>query len=124
MVLATKEEVPVYYKETSSAAREVKFCLKPVQTLPPRSADKSKDAVNVQVVKGKTTTFIHLDEEEAKKVQQHADFVLKKLQRIHKSVIWNFMVGRSYVEQIQKTAKSGDLPKYIIPGFLWADKKC
>ena len=66
MVLAKQEEQCVYYKETSSHAREVKFCLKQVQTLPPRSADKSKDAINVQVVKGKTTTFIHLDEEEAR----------------------------------------------------------
>ena len=68
MVLAKPEEQCVYYKETSSQAREVKFCLKQVQTLPPRSADKSKDAINVQVVKGKTTTFIHLDEEEARYV--------------------------------------------------------
>ena len=51
---------------------------------------------------GKTTTFIHLEEDEAKKVQNHGDLVLKKLQRIHKSVIWNLLIGRSFVDKIQK----------------------
>ena len=105
MVLA-KDELPVYFKETSGNLRQAKFCLKPVHTQAPRT-EKRADSINVQVVRGKTTTFIHLEEDEAKKVQQHADFALKKLQRIHKSVIWNFMIGRSFVDKIQKTGKTG-----------------
>ena len=33
-------------------------------------------------------------------MQSHGDAVLKKLQKIHKSVIWNFMVGRSFVDKL------------------------
>jgi len=28
---------------------------------------------------------------------------LKKLQRIHKSIVWNFIIGRSYVDRISKS---------------------
>ncbi len=51
------------------------------------------------MVRGKSNTFIQLDEDEAKKVQNHGDAVLKKLQKIHKSVVWNLMVGRSFVDK-------------------------
>lgn len=47
-----------------------------------------------------------MDEDEAKKVQIHGDYVIKKLQKIHKSVIWNCMVGRSFADKIQR-GKSG-----------------
>jgi hypothetical protein len=101
MVLVASNEPSVYYKEVPGSTRSTRFCLKPIQTGGQR-AEKKTDAINVQVVKGKTTTFIHLDEDEAKKVQNHGDVVLKKLQRIHKNVIWNVMVGRSFVDKIQK----------------------
>ena len=56
--------------------------------------------LSFQVVRGKTNTFIQLEEDEARKVQSHGDAVLKKLQKIHRSVIWNFMVGRSFVDKL------------------------
>ena len=56
--------------------------------------------ISDQVVRGKTNTFIQLDEDEAKKVQSHGDAVVKKLQKIHKSVIWNFLIGRSFVDKV------------------------
>lgn len=93
MVLVQANEVPIYFKEVTEAKRISRFCIKPVQTVAPR-AEKKSDLINVQVVRGKTTTFIHLEEDEARKVQNHGDHVLKKLQKIHKSLIWNFMVGR------------------------------
>ena len=67
--------------------------------------EKRQEAVNVQVVRGKTTTFIHLDDEEAKKVWTHGDAALKKVQQVHKSVIWNFFVGRASLDVIQKVKK-------------------
>jgi hypothetical protein len=59
-----------------------------------------------QVVRGKTNTFIQLDEDEAKKVQSHGDTVLRKLQKVHKSVIWNFVIGRSFVDKICKSKQA------------------
>ena len=64
--------------------------------------EKRNDLVNVQVVRGKTTTFIHLDDEEAKKVWTHGDAALKRVQQVHKSVAWNFFIGRASLDGIQK----------------------
>ena len=58
--------------------------------------------MNVQVARGKTTTFIHLDDEEAKKVWVHGDAALKKIQQVHKTAIWNFSVGRASIDGVQK----------------------
>ncbi len=101
MVLAKESEISVYYKETSESRRVSRFCLKPVQTVQPRS-EKRSDAVNVLVSKGKAATAVQLDEDEANKVRQHGDHALKKLQKIHKSVVWNLLVGRTAVERISK----------------------
>lgn len=101
MVLVDVHEPSIYYKEATESKKNARFCLKPVAIGDKRS-EKRSDSINVQVVKGKTTTFIHLEEDEAKKVQNHGDLVLKKLQKIHKSVIWNLLVGRSFVDRIQK----------------------
>ena len=66
------------------------------------TGEKRNDLVNVQVVRGKTTTFIHLDDEEAKKVWTHGDAALKKVQQVHKTVAWNFFIGRASLDGIQK----------------------
>ena len=67
--------------------------------------EKRNDLVNVQVVRGKTTTFIHLDDEEAKKVWTHGDAALKRVQQVHKSVAWNFFIGRASLDGIQKVKR-------------------
>ena len=67
-----KEERPIYYKEINEGKRISRFCLKPVESIQPRG-EKKAESINVQVVKGKTTTFIHLDEDEAKKVSVQLD---------------------------------------------------
>ena len=108
---AAQNDLPIYYKESTKSERKAKFCLKPVQTVAPKTSTGEKkgsngqgtsDCVNVQLVRGKTTTFVNLDEDEARKVQAHGDHVLKKVQKIHKSVVWNLFVGRSFVDRIQK----------------------
>ena len=70
MVRLNAQETPLYYRETTEPRRSCRFCLKPVTTVAPRQAEKPPDRVAVQVVRGKTTTFIHLDEDEAKKVNK------------------------------------------------------
>ena len=108
MVLANMSTDPsIYYKETSSTTKSARFCLKPVQpggggSRSSKDTEKRSDGINVQVVKGKTSTFIHLEEDEAKKVQSHGDLVLRKLQKVHKSAIWSVLVGRSFVDKIPK----------------------
>ena len=74
--------------------------------------EKRHESVNVQVVRGKTTTFIHLDDEEAKKVWLHGDAALKKIQQVHKTAIWDFFVGRASIDGIQKV-----IGKNVVPFF-------
>ena len=101
MPLVKEPELSIYYKETSEPRRLSRFCLKPVHTVQPRT-EKRADAVNVQVTKGKSSTVVQLEEDEANKVRHHGDHVVRKLQKIHKSVIWNMLVGRAGVEKISK----------------------
>ena len=101
MPLVKEPELSIYYKETSEPRRLSRFCLKPVHTVQPRT-EKRADAINVQVTKGKSSTVVQLEEDEANKVRHHGDHVVRKLQKIHKSVIWNMLVGRAGVEKISK----------------------
>ena len=99
-------DIPLYYRESSEPDRSSRFCLRPVHTIQPRG-EKRADAINVQLVRGKTTTFVHLDEDEAARVQQHGDAVLRKVQRVHKSAVWSFVVGRSFADRAQGRGKAG-----------------
>ena len=101
MPLVKEPELSIYYKETSEPRRLSRFCLKPVHTVQPR-AEKRADAINVQVTKAKSSTVVQLEEDEANKVRHHGDHVVRKLQKIHKSVLWNMLVGRAAVEKISK----------------------
>jgi hypothetical protein len=47
MVLVKEPELSIYYKETSESRRLSRFCLKPINTVQPRS-EKRPDAINVQ----------------------------------------------------------------------------
>ena len=102
MPLVKEPELSIYYKETSEPRRLSRFCLKPVHTVQTPRTEKRADAVNVQVTKGKASTVVQLEEDEANKVRHHGDHVVRKLQKIHKSVIWNMLVGRAGVEKISK----------------------
>ena len=66
MVLVDIHEPSIYYKEASVNKKSARFCLKSL-CIGDKRSERRPDAVNVQVVKGKTTTFIHLEEDEAKK---------------------------------------------------------
>jgi len=102
MVLKTAaDELQIYYRESSEALRTSKFCLKPVQIVQARQ-ERRAEAVNVHVARGKTTTFVQLDEDEAAKVGQHGEAVLRRLHRVHKSVVWSCLIGRSFVDRIQR----------------------
>lgn len=88
------------WKETWHNQRSCKYTYE-IWTFKPQV--RIKLYLQPKVVRGKTNSFIQLDEDEAKKVQVHGDAVLKKLQRIHKSIVWNFIVGRSFVDRISKS---------------------
>ncbi len=106
MVLVAADQQPIYYKEESESRRCARFCIKCVHAVS-GSGNKSErprpDAVNVT---RNNKNDVVLDEEEARKVRKHTDDVLRKLHRVHKSAIWNVLVGRCFVEATQKASSS------------------
>ena len=56
--------------------------------------------MNIQFNRG-NKTGINVDNVEEKKIQEHFDFVTTKLQKLHKSVMWNMFIGRSFLEKTE-----------------------
>ena len=77
--------------------RKRRYCLNKVKLVETKAA-KDADCVNVQFSRGSKTN-INVDKAEEKKICEHFDFVMTKLQKLHKSVIWNMFIGRSFLEK-------------------------
>ena len=90
---------PMYYEESSHTERKRRYCLKPVKLIETKAA-KNADHVNIQVTRGGKNN-INIDKVEEKKICEHFDFVMTKLQKLHKSVIWNLFIGRSFLEKTE-----------------------
>ena len=43
---------------------------------------------------------------EEKKIQEHFDFVASRLQKLHKNVMWNMYVGRSFLDNIELVTRA------------------
>jgi len=94
------------YEEKMLGARRRHYCLKPVKLVETR-AGKDDGCVNIQVTRG-SKTGIQVDNGEEKKIQEHFDFVASRLQKLHKSVMWNMYVGRSFLERIDPVSRVQD----------------
>jgi len=90
---------PLYYEEKTVTDRKRRFCLKKIKLIETKAA-KDEDCVNVQFNRGNKTN-INIDKVEEKKIHEHFDFVTAKLQKLHKSVMWNMFIGRSFLENIE-----------------------
>jgi len=90
---------PLYYEEKTTSERSRRYCLKPVKLIETKAA-KAEECVNIQFNRGNKTN-INVDNVEEKKIQEHFDFVTTKLQKLHKSVMWNMFIGRSFLEKIE-----------------------
>ena len=95
---------PMYYEESSHTERKRRFCLKPVKLIETKAA-KNADYVNIQVTRGSKTN-INIDKIEEKKICEHVDFVMTKLQKLHKSVMWNMFIGRSFLDSMELAQKT------------------
>jgi len=90
---------PLFYEEKTNSERRRRFCLKPIKLIETKAA-KAEDFVNIQFNRGNKTS-INVDNVEEKKIQEHFDFVITKLQKLHKSVMWNMFIGRSFLEKAE-----------------------
>ena len=97
---------PMYYEESSHTERKRRFCLKPVKLIETKIA-KNADHVNIQVTRGSKTN-INIDKVEEKKISEHVEFVMTKLQKIHRSVMCNMFIGRSFLDNMELGACSED----------------
>ena len=57
-----------------------------------------------------TKTSINIDHIEEKKIQEHFNFVTTKLEKLHKNLMWNMFIGRSYLDKV-----SADIKRLFYP---------
>ena len=67
-------------------------------------AAKDEQSVNIQFTRDSKTS-VQVDNVEEKKIQEHFDFVASRLQKLHKNVMWNMYVGRSFLEKIEPVTR-------------------
>ena len=44
---------------------------------------------------------------EERKIQEHCNYVTAKLEKLHKNIMWNIYVGRSYLDKVAATSREG-----------------
>jgi len=94
------------YEEKTLSAIKRRYCLKPVKLVETKAA-KAEDCVNIQFIRG-SKTGINVDNVEEKKIKEHFDYVTTKLQKLHKSIMWNMFIGRSFLEKIEPVNRLQD----------------
>ena len=55
-----------------------------------------------------TKTSINIDHMEERKIQDHFNFVIAKLEKLHKNLMWNMFIGRSYLDKNEKVSRVMD----------------
>ena len=80
--------------------------MKPVKLVQSKAV-KVNEMVNVEVMLASKSS-INIDSGEARKIQEHFDAVTARLQKAHKSVIWNMYIGRSFIEKMEEVSRPGD----------------
>ena len=55
-----------------------------------------------------TKTSINIDNIEERKIQEHFNFVTAKLEKLHKNLMWNMFIGRSYLDKNEKVSRVMD----------------
>ena len=81
----------MYFEETFKKERKFRFCLRFVKSHGDASSKLSSDlllTVNTETKK------LCLLESEKRSVRDHLDFVIRKLERLHKSLIWSMSLGQ------------------------------
>ena len=94
------------YEEKTPSARKRHYCLKLVKLVETK-ATKNEQRVNIQFTRGSKTS-VQVDNVEKKKIQEHLDFVASRLQKLHKNMMWNMYVGRSFLENIEPVTRVQD----------------
>ena len=60
------------------------------------------------VIRG-TKTSVNIDNVEERKIHDHFNFVTTKLEKLHKNLMWNMFIGRSYLDKVSLTIKCAKL---------------
>lgn len=48
---------------------------------------------------------MNIDNVEERKIHDHFNFVTQKLEKLHKNVMWNMYIGRSYLDKVSEQSK-------------------
>lgn len=50
-----------------------------------------------------TKTSVNIDNVEERKVHDHFNSVTSRLEKLHKSLMWNMFIGRSFLDKVSTT---------------------
>ena len=101
---------PLYYEERVTCERKRRYCIKQVKIIETKT-EKDEAFVNIQLAR-ENKSRIYIDAVEEKKIHKHFDFVTTKLQKLHKSVMWNMFIGYSALgkrKTINKALEEDDI---------------
>jgi len=99
-------EPPLFYEEHTKCERKRRYCLKNIKLIETKAA-KDDNSINILFNRGAKTS-VNIDNVEEKKIHEHFDFVTTKLEKLHKNLMWNMFVGRSYLDKIESTTRVQD----------------
>ena len=95
----------LYFEETFKKEKKFRYCLKFLQV---SDGEPSKQNSDIWLnLKTETNNKAHLVESEKKNLRDHLDFVIKKLEKLHKNLIWNIHLGQAAILSSEMTPTPG-----------------
>ena len=108
----------LYFEETFKKEKKFRYCLKFLQVSDGELTIPSKQSSDIWLnMKNETNNKVQLLESEKKNLRDHLDFVIKKLEKLHKNLMWNIHLGQAAILSSDLTATpGGETNIALLPG--------
>ena len=108
----------LYFEETFKKEKKFRYCLKFLQVSDGEPTVPSKQNSDIWLnLKNETNNKVHLVESEKRSLRDHLDFVSKKLEKLHKNLIWNIYLGQAPIFSSEMTpTPGGETNIAMLPG--------
>ena len=108
----------LYFEETFKKEKKFRYCLKFLQVSDGEPTVPSKQNSDIWLnMKNESNNKVQLAESEKKNLRDHLDFVTKKLEKLHKNLIWNIHLGQAAILSSETTpTPAGETNIALLPG--------
>ena len=99
----------LYFEETFKKEKKFRYCLKFLEFSDgEQTTVSSKQNSDIWLnLKNETSNKVQLLESGKKNLRDHLDFVIKKLEKLHKNLIWNLHLGQAAILSSEMAASTG-----------------